>query len=427
MLKQLYSLRSANYPYPLAGSVTIPMLSLCAAGEFMVYDSVVEGFEKARQFFGVELEEIPTYWPTSDGQTYYVPEEGIFVSKDDRGDRDVIMHEYGHFLADSRGFGLGSVGQDPIHYWNLDPRIRPTNRTEKEARNLAFREAWAMLFSIATLFGDSGYPYVGDSKYQDVDEITRKAIVVDLEGDTSGDKAPGEYYEHMNCCALWDIFDDNCDASDNEDTLSDPKLARIWAIADDSSPSDIRDFWNAWFARFGDLKQFNRIIWDHGMTFKAPVPTPTMEDFETGDFRAFAWIPGNPSWVVVPVPAASSPMRRGPPTSATTRAARWRSRWRPTEAGSTSGSRLPASSHGTPCASLSMEPRRANGRAKPIGNRLHSLWRAENTPSRGLLSGTPAAPAGPTPSGSTTSNSPYGEPGLARETSAKWIDARRGQ
>ena len=95
---------------------------------------------------------------------------------------------------------MGSVGEDPIHYWNFNMRIRPSYRSNKEARNLAFREAWATLFGVATQYGDSGYPYVGDSKYQDVDEITRKAIVVDLEGDTSAHKAPGEYYEHMNCC-----------------------------------------------------------------------------------------------------------------------------------------------------------------------------------------------------------------------------------
>lgn len=299
VLKQLYSLRSIDYPYPVTGSVVIPVTSPRTAGEFMVYDSIVEGFEKTREFLDLELAEVPVFWPTSDAGTYYAPGEGIFISKDDRGDRDVILHEYGHYVADSSGFGLGAVGQDPIHYWNLDLRIQPSYRTNQEARNLAFREAWATLFAVATQYGDASYPYAGDTKYQDVDEITRKALVVDLEAVTAAHKSPGEYYECMNAGALWDIFDDTCDAVDNNDTISDLRLARIWATATEAKPSDILDFWNAWFARFGDRREISRVFWDHGMTPKAPVSTSTVETFETGDFRALAWSSTNPPWVVV--------------------------------------------------------------------------------------------------------------------------------
>ena len=157
------------------------------------------------------------------------------------------MHEYGHYRRRFRAaLPLGSVGEDPIHYWNLDLRIRPSYRTNKEASNLAFREAWATLFGIATQFGDTGYPFVGDSKYQDVDEITRmRHCGRPRSGYRLPHKSPGEFYEHMNCCALWDIFDNACDSADNEDTLSDPRLVRIWTIAQGSKPADILDFWNA--------------------------------------------------------------------------------------------------------------------------------------------------------------------------------------
>jgi len=103
----------------------------------------------------------------------------------------------------------------------------------------------------------------------------------------------------MNAGALWDIFDDACDTVDNNDTMSDPRLVRIWATALEAKPRDIVEFWNAWFARFGEHREISRVFWDHGMTLKAPVSTPIVETFETGDFSAFAWTAVNPPWVVV--------------------------------------------------------------------------------------------------------------------------------
>ena len=269
---EIYYMKSELYPHPQDGSVVINMTADRKGGEFMVYDSMVESFEKAKTFFDVNMPEITTYWPCEDETSYFDPcDRSIYIAQGDRGDRDVIMHEYGHFIADVYVFAQGSVGEDSTHFWDADLRYHPGNRTDEEARNLAFRESWATLFSVATQYGDTSYPYAGDTKYQDWDEERESEFMVNLETDTDKIREPGEFYEHMNCCALWDIFDDSDDRVDYEDTLSDPNLSKIWTVLLASKPDDIKDFWDGWFASYDDYtSEITRIFQDHRMSFVKP-------------------------------------------------------------------------------------------------------------------------------------------------------------
>ncbi len=299
VLHQVYSLKSPLYPHPQEASLTASMTT--QGGEFMVYDSVIEGFHKAKTFFGIEPNEITTYWPSSDNGTYYDPNSGIHIAQGDRGDRDVVMHEYGHFVAQLANFAQGAVGDHPMHYWNIDLRYSPANRIEEHARNLAFREAWATLFSIATQYGDTWYCYSGDVKYQDYDEKLRTRFTLDLEKETGYHRRPGEFYENMNASTLWDIFDDNCDGVDNRDTLSDTGLTKIWTVLNESKPENMKCFWNAWFERYTYAKEMIRLFSDNGMSFPYLGPSTAVEGFETSDFSAFAWMhPTDVRWIVTP-------------------------------------------------------------------------------------------------------------------------------
>jgi len=272
---QTYYFKSPLYSHPQDSSLTVDMTVANSGGAFMVYDSVIEGFHKAKTFFGIALGEIAAYWPCSEDQSYYAPSEGIFIAQEDRADRDVIMHEYGHYIAQIYAFAQGSVGDNPEHFWDLDLRYNPVNRTDEQARNLAFREAWASLFSVATQYGDTWYPNSGDTKYQDLDEPSRETFDVDLEEDTGDRKSPGEFYENMNCCALWDIFDDRSCYQDGNDTLSDTSLSKVWAISRCCGPDDIIDFWNGWFQRFDHEDQMTRIFQAHLMPLAVYVGPPT--------------------------------------------------------------------------------------------------------------------------------------------------------
>jgi hypothetical protein len=269
VFKDVYRLQSGLYPHPGDSFVVIDISAPSSGGEFMVYDSIVEAFAKAKAFFGVDLAKIAVYWPSSDDGTYYDPSSGIFVARGDRGDRDVIMHEYGHYIADTYKFAQGPIGENPIHFWDLDLRQYPVQRRDEEARNLAFRESWASLFSIATQYGDTRYPYSGDAKYQDVDEDSNEVFAVDLERGDDKRCTPGEFYENMNSCALWDIFDEHNDGY--PDLLSDTSLTKIWTVIRGFRPDNIRAFWDSWFQVYDYEREMKYIFRHHEMSF--PVPT----------------------------------------------------------------------------------------------------------------------------------------------------------
>ena len=268
VLDETYSVASPLYPHPRDSSVMVNMTAPGSGGEFMVYDSVIEGFHKTKTFFGIELDEVAAYWPCSEDTSYYDPcNLGIYISQDDRGDRDVIMHEYGHHIAQIYEVAQGPVGDNPVHFWNADLRYEPVGRTDEHAMNLAFREAWASLFSIATQYGDRGFYDSGDTRYQDVDEESGSILEVDLETRMDGDYSPGQYFENMNTCALWDIFDDSVD---DNDKLSDTSLQKIWTISRDYKPDNIEGFWDSWFRNYDYEQEMKDIFETHEMPFVKP-------------------------------------------------------------------------------------------------------------------------------------------------------------
>jgi len=269
---EVYYMQSDLYPVPKDILLTVDMCAPNDVGEFMVYDSLVEGFEKAKKFFEIELDEVIAHWPSEEEMSYFDPcDLGIYIAQEDRSDRDVIMHEYGHYIAQIYLFGQGDVGENSLHIWNADLRYHPdVSRTPEEARNLAFREAWASLFSVATQYGDTGYPNSGDTKYQDVDEGSDEVFEVDLERDQGYEYSPGEYYENMNCCAMWDVFDDESAGDIYLDLISDVSLSKIWTTLLGYQPDDIIDFWESWFENYDDERYMRYIFRAHNMPFSKP-------------------------------------------------------------------------------------------------------------------------------------------------------------
>ncbi len=264
---ETYANASTVHPHPQNESTVINITAL-GNEEFMVFDSMVEGFIKAKTLWNVELAEISTYWPSEANISYFDPcEMEIHIAQDDSRDRDVIMHEYGHFVAEAYGVGVGPVGENPLHYWDRDLRLEPERRSNEEGMNLAFREAWASLFSIATQYGDTRHPNSGDSKYDDRDDAADWTWTVDLNTAGGTEFSPGEYFENMNAGALWDIFDDHNDDTVGGETLSDPSLSKIWSISRDYKPDNIIDFWHSWFLDYDHAQDMEYIFESHEMRF----------------------------------------------------------------------------------------------------------------------------------------------------------------
>lgn len=275
VLDEVYALVSDPHPHPRDSSAVIDLVSpRFEGGEFMVFDSIVEGFSKAKTLLNIELDELRAYWPGEDKVSYFDPDEmKIYISQDDRGDRDVIMHEYAHFIADVYGIAQGEVGDDSTHYWDQDLRSVPSNRTDEQAMNLAFREAWPTWFSICAQYGDTDYPYSGDSMYDDEDEDGRWTLRVDLDIDGELDYSPGQYFENMNAATLWDIFDDKNDGAG--DTLSDLSLEKVWTISRDYKIENILDFWDNWFKKYDYREEMYHIFKLHELPHDKPPPEPS--------------------------------------------------------------------------------------------------------------------------------------------------------
>ncbi len=268
--KHLYSRQSPNYSHTTNSSRIIDYTIPKEVRTIMVFDSIVEAFIQAKEYFGIEMEPITAYWPSNDDGTYYYPGEGIFISYDDEWDRDIILHEYGHYIAEAYDFCQGSVGENPNHGWDVNLREYPVQRTAEHAANLAFRESWPTLFSIASQYYNSVYPHSGDTKYNDYYSYYNWTYEFDLEEDTFDKGSPGEFYDNMNCCALWDIFDNNPDNVDFSEEVSDPNLTKIWSVLRGYKPEDMHDFWIGWFHHFGqnvDKDGIIDILQEHRMSF----------------------------------------------------------------------------------------------------------------------------------------------------------------
>jgi hypothetical protein len=265
---EIYCLQSDIYHNAEDSPLAVDMTAPDSGGEFMVFDSVVEAFHKAKEFFGIELDGIAVFWPNLEAYSYYDPcAVEIHLSQDDRGDRDVIIHEYGHYLTQMNGFAKGDIGEYAGHYWDTDLRYSPSPRFKEQARNLAFREAWASLYSVAVQYGDTWYPYSGDAVYQDLDEESEWMFEADLEWDLDPGYSPGEYFENMNARVLWDIFDEESVAESYFDQLSDPGLEKIWLVSRQYKPDDILQFWDGWCENYGLEDNIKRIFKAHEMPY----------------------------------------------------------------------------------------------------------------------------------------------------------------
>jgi len=226
------------------------------AGVFHIFDSVVEGFDRTAAWLGsVPPSEATVLWP-ADLSCYDLGSERIHLLELDRWDRDVIMHEYGHFIADQFGF-LQTPGGE--HNWDHDLRDYGIPRSNEEAAQLAFSEAWATFFAVA-----AQYSATGDTRYDDTEDMS---ISLDLETDTDKHYAPGEYYESMAACALWDILDDNDDFADDDDTLTLP-VADLWTLLCEDMPATMGAFWDDWQNTHAFRTQVWRILRDHEMSLQ---------------------------------------------------------------------------------------------------------------------------------------------------------------
>jgi hypothetical protein len=215
-------------------------------GACSVFEHIVHGWLLTKEELGINLEKVVALWPSS----YSTYSDTIRVLQSDRWDRDVVLHEYGHFV-DQQYHITKTPGGDHFFDENLSNRY-----DEETAKKLAWGEAWADFFSVGIQYAETK-----DSYYDDTEDIN---MHVNLDGPI---KHPGTDCEAAVAAILWDIFDE---ANEPFDSLS-LGIQPIWKLVSISGPiSDIDHLITLWTQHdLGYLDEINAIYSEY--TRNAPV------------------------------------------------------------------------------------------------------------------------------------------------------------
>lgn len=171
---------------------------------------------------GGPLDTVDVVFP-SDGSYY---DGRLNLLQLDRWDWDVILHEFGHHVADQldieRNPG-GSHGDE-----NLSDRYG-----KDRGIRLAWGEGWPTYFAVSTLQDRAaalGVPNVGDTRYQDTEDA-------DIDDDLEATHTKGEDNEVTVMAILWDLYDV---PDDGRDTVP-LGAATIWDTLDAGDPATLSD------------------------------------------------------------------------------------------------------------------------------------------------------------------------------------------
>jgi len=162
-------------------------------GACSVFQNCLDASNLSKNYFHVNKKR-NIIWPAANTLT----NDTIYIMQYDRWDRDVIFHEYAHFLDFNLNISKRATGD---HYFDENLSLKYDSLY---AKGLAFSEGWADFFAISLQ-----YPEKKDSYYDDTEDID---MHVNLEGPI---KHKGEDCEAAVACILWDMFDSNSEYFDN--------------------------------------------------------------------------------------------------------------------------------------------------------------------------------------------------------------------
>jgi len=256
---------------------------------FFILDAITLGYDYANTFVNSFSASVDVVWyegyegPLSQGTNYHPPTDTIHISGEihnpDQWDDGVILHEYGHFVADKLDT-MAWYNVTGEHEWN-----------GTYSPQLAWSEGWAHFFSCAARESPSyrnTFPYDIWAEF----DLETGTLTDDL-GKTIDANALGGSCEASVAGILWDIFD-SVDDDQNNDGVGDDldyKEDQIWDVVLNYATGGmfshkvytIFDFWDGWFARGHEQRQK---IWDiyyeHGETMPAAESTLTF-NFSIGE------------------------------------------------------------------------------------------------------------------------------------------------
>ena len=187
---------------------TLPVERIGANPPFYIYDSIVEGYLLSERLLAFRPPvRIEVLYPLRN-QNGVIEDNGAFyfqntihVGRKYVAVRDVLLHEYGHFLADKSGFNQTQGGQ---HFFPFRARVNAS---------IEWGESWATFFSIAaqvesgraeTLY--DSFTSDGGFRYDLEDGHNSEVIAASAQGDDN---------EGSVQFVLWDLYDGNQDLLPN--------------------------------------------------------------------------------------------------------------------------------------------------------------------------------------------------------------------
>ena len=262
-----------------------------AAGAWNILDNatlardflVSSGYLSASQLDGVVF----TWYPGSADGSYYSSGQ-IHIASVDRGQTvshefadGVILHEYGHYVADVAAFAEHSPGG--LHYINKKVVVAQPGLPEHAREELSFSEGWASFFSSVVQFSNGvrdNFDFrVGDA----YGTVSGTILLVRPEQgevwESSGQlRQIASYADVVGCESelavwgtMWDLFDRKQDEPLSPDQLwadaviapppgmpadwaTDPysvegTFSTIWRVLVAARPDTVGEFWNAWIDR----------------------------------------------------------------------------------------------------------------------------------------------------------------------------------
>ena len=247
---------------PSTAALTAPVVTAnneAVGGAFHIMDTFIDGSDFVRNLSGQVPPLVTARWEIGTGGTYYDTDldqinvtggSGLQTGDHDEYDDAVLLHEYGHHIANHFSRDDSPGGAHLLADNTQDIR-------------LAWSEGWATFFAGAVLGSPDYVDTVGG------DPPSNSASAFDLETRATGSLLTYTTSEAAVATVLWDVFDQS--TAEAFDAIGG-KMADIWdvfaQVLTAATTVGMEDFWDGWFARgHGFAAEMQRVTDDRRMGF----------------------------------------------------------------------------------------------------------------------------------------------------------------
>ena len=217
---------------------------------FMMLDAIYTGSQYVKSMSGTTPDPIVVTYPYSGllVSHYNTLYQRIYLDYNARNSWDTVLHEYGHYVAETYGIFPGiaiahAMDENAIVYmctnglWSLPSSI--FSSVKKDACALAWQEGWVTYFSVAAQVQQN----TQSMSINGVGDILYGSFNLDT-GYTSYNSGKGEASELAISRVLWDLTDSSTILGTTDDDAISWGFYVVWDYTVDSDADTFSDFMN---------------------------------------------------------------------------------------------------------------------------------------------------------------------------------------